>query len=1025
MRTTLGKLLINESLPEDLRDDRRTLDKKGIKALLREVAEKHPDQYRRLAKRLSDIGREAAYSSGGQSFGLRHLQSPAAAKAMRVRVAKGLQEIYTDRSLTDAEREKKIIELAQREQARLPDQVFEEAKAADNPLAHQVESGARGNRHNLNSVLGGDLLYTNHKGDPIPVPVTRSYAQGLSPAEYFASSYGARKGIIDLKAATQDAGFLAKQLQQASHRLLVSDTDDDEDEYDKTRPRGLPVNTDDADSEGALLSQPVGGYGRNTVLTPKILKDLRSRGIKNILVRSPTVGGPADGGVFARDVGVRERGTIAPRGDFVGVAAAQALAEPITQAQICLAGETRVRMADWSVKEIRHIRGGDWVLGADKLGNTFPVQVLRKFDNGVRECVETFFRIPFNRDRDGFSLVSTPQHKVLMLRKVTNCADEELNNVPQVLPVGTDTGRIVAVRAGAYVGDKGRREPMALLVGLLLGDGCYTQAVDSCNFSCHDDSLIDDVAPLLALLNLKLTKLAGHEGYYNVAMIEDSLESHRDDSGRVISGRRNPARRWLESQGLWGKYAHEKELPACVRQWDNTSVSQLLGGYFVTDGSVYTPAAQGRGKPYLGYGSTSLGLLYGVRDLLQQRFGIYPSGPYESNSGGRKRPMYYLNISTESGIRRFLEHVPLYGVKRRRAAEKLATWAVGRPNPLPRLVREKPVPVGQRHTYDLEVDHPDHLFVLESGLIVSNSSKHSGGIAGAAGAGAISGFKYINQLVQVPKRFQGGARHAQVDGTVTNVEKAPQGGHYVSVGNERHYVGDGYGLKVKIGDKVEAGDTLSEGIPNPAEIVRHKGVGEGRRYFIDGFRKALEESGVAGNRRNIELLSRGLINHVRVNEEVGDFVPGDRVPYQAVERAWTPREGSQKQAVKSAVGKYLERPVLHYTVGTRLQPSMAKTLEQYGVSEVETHEDPPPFEPEMVRAMENVAHDPDWMTRFLGAHQQKSLLRGAHRGDVSDTAGTSFVPALSQGKGFGQIGKTRGWDPEEEPKGRIRSVLQG
>ena len=122
---------------------------------------------------------------------------------------------------------------------------------------------------NVNSLRGADLLYTDHRGKAMPIPVLRSYSMGLKPYEYFAGAFGARKGILDLKHATQDAGALAKQLTQAVHRLLVSQNDS-EDEPDPETPRGLPVDISDPDSEGALLAHPVGGYTRNTLLTPKI-----------------------------------------------------------------------------------------------------------------------------------------------------------------------------------------------------------------------------------------------------------------------------------------------------------------------------------------------------------------------------------------------------------------------------------------------------------------------------------------------------------------------------------------------------------------------------------------------------------------------------------------------------------------------------------------------------------------------------------------------------------------------------------
>ena len=629
LKTTLGQLMINQTLPEELRDYDRVLNKGGIKALLREVAEKYPDKYREISHKLSNVGRDVSVSTGGYSFGLSALHQSLAARKMRLELDSELNKIYADQTMTDDQKEEKIIDITSKYQKELGDQVMEESLMENNPLARQALSGSRGNKFNLNSLRGADLLYTDHKGRVLPVPVTRSYAMGLRPHEYFAGAFGARKGVIDLKAATQDAGFFAKQLVQAAHRLLVS-RDDDEKEYDQSIPRGLPVDTDDYDNEGALLAHPVGPYKRNTVLTPSILKELKASGYDEILVRSPLVGGPDDGGVYARDVGVRERGVLAPVGDYVGITAAQALAEPVTQAQI--------------------------------------------------------------------------------------------------------------------------------------------------------------------------------------------------------------------------------------------------------------------------------------------------------------------------------------------------------------------------------------------------SSKHTGGIAGAAGAGAISGFKFINQLVQVPKIFQGGAAHAQLDGRVNTIKEAPQGGHYVNIEGKDHYVGADFPLTVKPGDQIEAGDVISKGTPNPAEIVKHKGIGAGRKYFVKAFRQSLTDSGTSGNRRNIELLSRGLINHVRLQEEVGDWAPEDVVPYQLLERQWKPRQGHMIVPPNQAKGYYLERPVLHYTVGTKIQPSMLKQLKQHGVDSLYVHRDPPPFQPEMIRGMASVAHDPDWMTRMLGSYQKNSLLEAARRGSVADEGGTSYVPALAYGENFGRTGLTQGWKDLDKNK---------
>jgi DNA-directed RNA polymerase subunit beta' len=611
LKTTLGQLLVNEALPEEMRDYTRVLDKEGMKQLLRDIQERHPDDYRQITKRLMDVGRDAAYTTGGSSFGLKHLRTGKAAKASRLRLNRRIRDVMS-RPWSDDKKDEKIVEATAVEHERLTQEILEEAEATGNPLADQVRSGSRGNAAQLKRLTGGDLLYMDQRDRAVPIPVQRSYSEGLSPAEYWAGTFGARKGLIEGKFATQDAGFFAKQLGQLAHRLIVTAEDADDTATDTLR--GFPVDTDDTDNSGALLAADFGDYPRNTTLTPKILKDLRASGIQKILVRSPAVGGPSLGGVSARDVGVRERGGLSPLGDTVGLSAAQSLSERLTQSQL--------------------------------------------------------------------------------------------------------------------------------------------------------------------------------------------------------------------------------------------------------------------------------------------------------------------------------------------------------------------------------------------------GSKHSGGLKGAAQS--VSGFDYLNQLVQVPKRFKGGAAHAQVDGRVHAVREAPAGGHVIMVGSEEHFVAPGFEPKVKIGDTIEAGDVLSDGLPNPSEIVKHKGIGEGRRYFTQAFTQAYRDSGMPAHRRNVELIARGLIDHVEMLDEADDYLPGDITSYSALEKSWTPRQGVERVTPKKAVGRYLERPVLHFSIGTKVRPSMLQQFKDFGVKEVSAHRDPPPFQPVMQRAMGISQHDPDAFVRLLGSGQKRSLLGAVHRGGSSDTKSTSFVPSLMEGKSFGK-----------------------
>ena len=163
------------------------------------------------------------------------------------------------------------------------------------------------------------------------------------------------------------------------------------------------------------------------------------------------------------------------------------------------------------------------------------------------------------------------------------------------------------------------------------------------------------------------------------------------------------------------------------------------------------------------------------------------------------------------------------------------------------------------------------------------------------------------------------------------------------------------------------------------------------------------------------LLSRGLINHVRLTDEYGDYAPDDVVPYSMVERSWRPRPGAVAGAPETLTNHYLEEPTLHYSVGTKITKSVANNLKKYGITAIQAHKEAPPFQPEMVRGMANISNDQDWMTRMLGSYQSKGFLNSVHRGLSSDETGSSYVPALARGENFGVSGATSGWKPEFNP----------
>ena len=281
--------------------------------------------------------------------------------------------------------------------------------------------------------------------------------------------------------------------------------------------------------------------------------------------------------------------------------------------------------------------------------------------------------------------------------------------------------------------------------------------------------------------------------------------------------------------------------------------------------------------------------------------------------------------------------------------------------------------------------------------------KHTSGSAG--GPSIAGGFDLINQLASIPKHFKNKSAVAEKDGKVTEVRKAPQGGYYIVVAGDEYYVPAGFEPKVKVGDTVEAGDVLSEGIVNPADVVRLKGIGEGRRYYATTMKKTFDDSGMGGiNRRNFELIAKNAIDHVRItdNNGLGDFLPGEVVHYQVIEKDYQPRPGSVLTRIDQAYNKYLEQPVLHYTIGTRVTHKLIEALKKHGIESVMVHNNPPPFEPEMQRLDAVPVYEPDWMHQLYSTNLERRLINAVNSGASSSLKGPSPVPGLAYGVGFGE-----------------------
>ena len=220
----------------------------------------------------------------------------------------------------------------------------------------------------------------------------------------------------------------------------------------------------------------------------------------------------------------------------------------------------------------------------------------------------------------------------------------------------------------------------------------------------------------------------------------------------------------------------------------------------------------------------------------------------------------------------------------------------------------------------------------------------------------------------------------------------------------RHYIAPGRTILPKVGDRIEEGDALSDGTLSPADVVKHRGVGAGRKYFVDAMREAFSDNGLSINRRNLEVLARGVVRHVTIDDPdgVGSHLIDDTADYDGIEKSYVPPPDAAPLHPKKAVGQYLHRPALHYTIGTRVTPKVAADLEEMGEEQVLSSPTKPGFHPEMVRLMEAGAGH-DWMTQLGESYVKKNLVNSVLSGKaMSDVHGVSPLPGLAWALEFGK-----------------------
>ena len=286
------------------------------------------------------------------------------------------------------------------------------------------------------------------------------------------------------------------------------------------------------------------------------------------------------------------------------------------------------------------------------------------------------------------------------------------------------------------------------------------------------------------------------------------------------------------------------------------------------------------------------------------------------------------------------------------------------------------------------------------------SSKHGGQMARGSDA-KLHGALGFQQLTGVPRIFKDEAVLSKAAGAVSKIENSPQGGTFIFVGDTRHYVPPKRNLSVSRGDTVQVGEPLSDGIPNPKQVVALRGLGAGRKYMADTMHDIYKSSGVDMDKRHIELLVRQDLDQVEITDpgDSSSFVRGDNSYYNKV-RGSIQKRAQPTKVDSNIMGARLGEEFLHYTTGTPIGQEIYDKLRTKGHKTILTAKNGVEFQPVMKPLEQIPLMSQDWVARLAHRRLKDTLLRGASEAWKSDTRGTSPYAALVYGSS--EFGRTSG-----------------
>ncbi len=361
VRTTVGRIIFNEAIPQNLGYVDRTkdedkfryeidflVDKKGIgKIINRCINRCGSTETAAVLDKIKSLGYKFS-TRAALTVSVSDMEIPKE-KQEYLDEAEEKVEMITRKFrrglMTDEERHAKVIEAWNIANDKITVALLAGLGKYNN-IYMMANSGARGSNSQIKQLAGMRGLMANPSGGIIELPIKSNFREGLSVLEYFISAHGARKGLTDTALRTADSGYLTRRLVDVSQDIIIREWDCCE--GDEKEAPGLWVSAfmDGNEVIEGLQDRIRGRWSvldiihpdtgeiivpADTMITVDQAERVEKAGIKKVLIRT-VLTCRSNVGICAKCYGANmASGRYVRIGESVGIIAAQSIGEPGTQ----------------------------------------------------------------------------------------------------------------------------------------------------------------------------------------------------------------------------------------------------------------------------------------------------------------------------------------------------------------------------------------------------------------------------------------------------------------------------------------------------------------------------------------------------------------------------------------------------------------------------------------------------------------------------------------------------------------------